>query len=63
MHLTLSSTDTPLISAIERLPFGPVSKLTYGNGRTQTRAFDLAFGIDAISSSEASGWTPYSSVS
>ncbi len=46
-----------LLKSRERLPFGPVSKLTYGNGRTQTRAFDLAFGIDAISSSEASGWT------
>ncbi len=30
------------------LPFGPVSKLTCGNGRTQTRAHDLDYAIDRI---------------
>ena len=57
VRLPGSSVDLPLISGIERLPFGPVSKLTYGNGRTQTRAYDLDYAIDRISSSEASGWT------
>jgi RHS repeat-associated protein len=57
VRLPGSSVDLPLINAIERLPFGPVSKLTYGNGRTQTRTFDLDYAIDRIASSEASGWT------
>jgi RHS repeat-associated protein len=57
VRLPGSSVDLPLINGIERLPFGPVSKLTYGNGRTQTRAFDLDYAIDRITSSEASGWT------
>jgi len=57
VRLAGSSVDLPLINGIERLPFGPVSKLTYGNGRTQTRAYDLDYAIDRITSSEASGWT------
>ena len=57
VRLPGSSVDLPLINGIERLPFGPVSKLTYGNGRTQTRAYDLDYAIDRITSSEASGWT------
>jgi RHS repeat-associated protein len=57
VRLPGSSVDLPLINGIERLPFGPVSKLTYGNGRTQARAYDLDYAIDRITSSEASGWT------
>lgn len=57
VRLPGSSVDLPLINAIERLPFGPVSRLTWGNGRTQTRTFDLDYAIDRIASSEASGWT------
>jgi YD repeat-containing protein len=57
VRLPGSSVDLPLLNSIERLPFGPVSKLTYGNGRTQTRSYDLDYAIDRIASSEASGWT------
>ena len=57
VRLPGSTIDLPLMSSIERLPFGPVSKLTYGNGRTQTRVYDQGYAIDAITSSEASGWT------
>jgi len=57
VRLPGSTVDLPLITGIERLPFGPVSKLTYGNGRTQTRVYDHGYAIDAITSSEASGWT------
>ena len=48
VRLPGSSVDLPLINGTERLPFGPVSKLTYGNGRTQTRAYDFDYAIDRI---------------
>src|SRR5688572_18170281 len=52
-----SPTATPvaLLSDIDYLPFGPVGKLTWGNGRTLTKAYDQNYAIDAVTDSATGG--------
>lgn len=42
-----------IIGATTYLPFGPLTTLAYGNGRTQIRAYDQDYAIDTISGSPA----------
>jgi RHS repeat-associated protein len=44
----VGGSSTALINAVTYLPFGPISQLTYGNSRTQTRAYDQNYWIDEI---------------
>jgi RHS repeat-associated protein len=46
---------TNVITSTSYLPFGPVTSLVYGSGRTQTRAYDTNYGIDAISNPASGG--------
>jgi RHS repeat-associated protein len=44
-------TTKPLLSAVSRQPFGPVSALTYGNGIAETRTLDADYRVTKIASS------------
>jgi len=44
-----------LVSAVSYLPFGPLTSLTYGNGRVLTKAYDQNYGIDSVVDSSATG--------
>jgi RHS repeat-associated protein len=46
-----------ILSSVTYYPFGPVHTLTFGNGRTLTKNYDLDYHIDAIASSAADGLT------
>ncbi|HUD41942.1 MAG TPA: RHS repeat-associated core domain-containing protein [Dokdonella sp.] len=50
-----SATPQTLVSGATYYPFGPLNVLTYGNGRTLTRAYDQDYAIDAIQSSHVDG--------
>ena len=57
-HREVAVLPNPLATASGRTARARrIARLTYGNGRTQTRAYDLDYAIDRITSSEASGWT------
>jgi YD repeat-containing protein len=43
-------TTKPLLSAVSRQPFGPVSALTYGNGIAETRTLDADYRVTKIAS-------------
>jgi RHS repeat-associated protein len=44
-----------LVSDVSYSPFGPVNKLTFGNGRSLTKSYDQNYAIDTIFSSDANG--------
>lgn len=46
---TVLTPPTLIVSSTTYAPFGPLTSITYGNGRTQTRAYDQDYAIDAIS--------------
>ena len=48
---------TPLVTGTSYAPFGPLTGLTFGNGRTLSKAYDQDYAIDSISSSAAGGLT------
>ncbi|MBA8884592.1 RHS repeat-associated core domain-containing protein [Dokdonella fugitiva] len=52
-----SSTSSPvtIVSSATYNPFGPVSVLTFGNGRTLTKTYDQDYEISGVSSSESTG--------
>ena len=37
-----------IVSAVTYAPFGPLSSMTFGNSRVQSRAYDQDYGIDAV---------------
>lgn len=45
--------EVPIVESVEYLPFGPVTNITFGNGRTQARTYDQNYRIAAIGSSFA----------
>jgi RHS repeat-associated protein len=51
------STPITLVSSASYYPYGPLNTLTFGNGRTLTKAYDQNYAIDAISSSATGGLT------
>jgi RHS repeat-associated protein len=48
---------TSVVSNTTYLPFGPLTELTFGNGRALTKAYDQDYAIDAVSSSATGGLT------
>lgn len=50
---TASTNEISLLSNATYLPFGPLDSLTFGNGRTHSRSFDLNYGIDQVADSGA----------
>lgn len=50
-----ASNPVAVLSAATYLPFGPLTSLTYGNGRTLTKEYDADYVIDGISSSAPDG--------
>lgn len=49
-----ASAAVAVVSAVGYLPFGPVSALTYGNGLTETRTFDLDYRLTGLTVSRSS---------
>jgi RHS repeat-associated protein len=49
------ATPTTVISNATYYPYGPLSVLTYGNGRTLSKSFDANYQIDTIVSSASDG--------
>lgn len=43
-----------LVDNVSYLPFGPLTSLTFGNGRILTKAYDANYGIDKVSDSATS---------
>ncbi|MBS0211772.1 MAG: RHS repeat protein [Proteobacteria bacterium] len=46
--LSGQTTATPVVSAMAYLPFGPVSSIAYGNGRTLNRSYDQNYWVQGI---------------
>jgi RHS repeat-associated protein len=49
-----TATPVTLVSSTAYLPFGPLNVLTFGNGRTLTKAYDKDYAIDQVVSSNTS---------
>jgi RHS repeat-associated protein len=45
---TAGAAQVNLVSGVTYAPMGPVTAITFGNGRRQDRAYDRDYGIDAI---------------
>jgi RHS repeat-associated protein len=52
---SFGSPQITLVSSASYLPFGPLTTLTFGNGRSLTKTFDQNYGIDLVSDSDATG--------
>ncbi len=52
-----SAQPVDIVASTTYAPFGPLTSITYGNGRSQIRAYDLDYAIDAISSTPAGALT------
>jgi RHS repeat-associated protein len=52
---TATAAETTLVSDVDYLPFGPATRLTFGNGRTLDRSYDANYGIDAVTDSAVDG--------
>ncbi|GAB2490111.1 RHS repeat-associated core domain-containing protein [Arenimonas alkanexedens] len=52
---TAAAATVSLVSDVTYLPFGPANVITFGNGRRLTKAYDLNYGIDAVTDSAAAG--------
>lgn len=52
-----SAGETPvdLVTGVTYQPFGPISSLTFGNGRVLSKAYDQNYGIDQITDNASSG--------
>jgi RHS repeat-associated protein len=46
-------TETTVVSAATWLPFGPLSSLTFGNGRTLAKGYDQNYWIDTVNGTPA----------
>ena len=51
----IGTTTTTLVSNASYYPFGPLNVLTFGNGRTLTKAYDQDYAIDQITASASGG--------
>ena len=49
------ATPVSVIGNASYYPFGPLNVLTYGNGRTLTKAYDQNYAIDRVASSDPNG--------
>ena len=49
--------ESVLVDSTAYLPFGPLTTLTFGNGRTQTKTYDQDYAIDSISGTPAGALT------
>lgn len=49
------ATPTTVVTNITYYPFGPLNKLTFGNGRSLTKTYDNDYVIDTIASSVSDG--------
>lgn len=47
-HLSGGSADTAIVSGVTYYPFGPAATITYGNGRTLARSYDLDYVIGSV---------------
>ncbi len=54
-QLAGQSSPTTLVSAVTYNPFGPVSKITYGNGRVLSRTYDLDYVVKGIADASTVG--------
>jgi len=54
-HLNLQTSDTTVVSNVTYYPFGPVASITYGNGRTLTRAYDQDYVVNSVLDASAGG--------
>lgn len=54
---TVLTPPTTIVGNTTYAPFGPLTSITYGNGRTQTRAYDQDYAVDAISGTSAGALT------
>jgi RHS repeat-associated protein len=52
---TALAAQVTLVSGVTYAPFGPLTALTFGNGRQQFRAYDQNYGIDTITESGGTG--------
>lgn len=52
-----SDTTTPvnLITGASYLPFGPMQRLVFGNGRVLDKNYDMDYGIESVADSQANG--------
>lgn len=50
-----AATPVTLISGASYLPFGPIRRLVFGNGRVLDKNFDLDYGITSVADSQANG--------
>lgn len=50
-----TATATTIVSNASYYPFGPLNVLTFGNGRTLTKAYDQDYAIDSVVSSASTG--------
>lgn len=44
-----------LVASVSYYPFGPISALDFGNGRSLTKSYDTNYAISAVASSDADG--------
>lgn len=51
---TATAAQVTVVSAASYLPFGPMTTLSFGNGRVLTKAYDLNYNIDKVSDAAAS---------
>jgi RHS repeat-associated protein len=52
---TATAAQVTLVSDVDYLPFGPASRMSFGNGRTLDRTYDANYGIAGISDSAVDG--------
>ena len=52
---TSTAAQVSLVSAVAYQPFGPLSKITFGNGRQLSKDYDLNYGIDSVTDSGPAG--------
>src|SRR5688572_10111198 len=52
---TATASAVTILSDVDYLPFGPISMMTFGNGRVLTKAYDQNYGVDAVADNAAGG--------
>lgn len=52
---TATAAQVTIVSAATYLPFGPLSSLTFGNGRLLAKTYDADYNIDGVADSAADG--------
>jgi RHS repeat-associated protein len=52
---TATAAQATIVEEVGYAPFGPITSIKFGNARTQDRAYDLNYGVDAITESNGAG--------